>query len=245
LSSISTLTLPWPAVVVGDSLRDSTGNATPLGVEAFDAAGRPVSDARVTVIALDTGLTILPGRFVRGDNVRASPARVVIQVQRGGDILETPADSIAVVARPDTVSPAGFDTLSAKTYTYTSVVDTTRVTSEAIQVTVRNRALLASGAANAGVRSWVVYFQITAEPPGVEGALKALFSGATHPHAVADTTDANGVASRQVVLRTAVLTGTRTGTQQVKVLVTVRERGQNVPGSPIEVVVPFDVRPAQ
>ena len=70
-------------------------------------------------------------------------------------------------------------------------------------------------------------------------------SGATHPHAVADTTDANGVASRQVVLRTAVLTGTRTGTQQVKVLVTVRERGQNVPGSPIEVVVPFDVRPAQ
>jgi hypothetical protein len=241
LSSISRLIVPWPAVVVGDSLRDSTGKATPVTVDAFDGKGQLVTDARVTLIALDRGLTVLPGQYVRGDSLRTSDARLVGQVQRGGDVLQTDSATIAVVARPDTVSPAGIDTLAAQIHTYTGFGDTAQVRS-AVEVKVLNRALLASGSANAAIRSWIVRYEITERPPGAQGATTAFLSApAGTPQVVVDTTDPSGVASRDVVLRTSVL-NPRTGTQYVKVTVTVRERGQNVAGSPIEVVVPFDLR---
>jgi hypothetical protein len=93
-----------------------------------------------------------------------------------------------------------------------------------------------------GIPSWIVRYEITEAPAGAPGATTALFSGAGTPQVAIDTTDASGVASRQVLLRTSVLNPPRTGMRYVKVTVTVRERGQNVAGSPIEVVVPFDLR---
>ncbi|MDQ3949791.1 MAG: hypothetical protein M3282_05550, partial [Gemmatimonadota bacterium] len=139
LSSISTVELAWPSVVVGDSLRDSEGIAVPLRVEAFDGDGRLVTDAQVAFIALDTGLSVTPSGFVMGERQRTSPARIVAQVRRGGDVLQTPEIRVDVVPRPDTVSPAAFDTLAVKGHTLAGIADTSWVTSDGINVTVRNR----------------------------------------------------------------------------------------------------------
>jgi D-alanyl-D-alanine carboxypeptidase len=215
-----------------------------LQVAAFDKNGQPVTDARVTLIPLDTGLIVLPGGFIKGDRIRTSPVNLVAQVQRGGDILQTPPIGIDVVPRPDTVTPAVADTLAVKTYTLSGAADTAQVTSEELTVTLRNRARLAGNLANATVRSWIVRYEVTSQPAGANGATTAFISGTGAPQVSVDTTDASGAASRKVVLRTSVLTRPLAARYEVKVTVTVRERGQNVPGSPIEFVVPFEIRPA-
>ncbi|MDQ3996188.1 MAG: hypothetical protein M3303_04135 [Gemmatimonadota bacterium] len=245
LSSISRLELAWPAVVVGDSLRDSTGAAAPLRVEAFDADGRLVTDAQVTFIALDTGLRVTAAGFVLGERPRTAPAKIVAQVQRGGDVLQTPEIDVDVVPRPDTVFPAA-DTLDVKVYTLAGIADTSWITSDTVNVTVSNRSRLVTDPGTAGVRSWIVRYEITDAPMGVDNAATAFFAGAGNPGVAVDTTDANGVAGRRVILRTIVLPAeSKVSTHEVEVTVTVRERGQNVPGSPIQVIVPFEIRNPQ
>jgi hypothetical protein len=244
LGSISSLELAWPSVVIGDSLRDSTGDPAPLRVEAFDGSGQLVTDAHVTFIALDTGLSVTGTGFVIGERFRTSPAKIVAHVQRGGDVLQTPEINVDVVPRPDSVSPFGFDTLPVKAYTLTGIADTSWITSDSIKVTVSNRSRAASDPNTAGVRSWIVRYEITNPNEGVGGAVSAFFAGGVgNPTVIVDTTDANGVAFRQVILRTVVLPpASKIRVHEVKVTATVRERGQNVPGSPIQFVVPFDIR---
>ena len=245
LLAISTMRPAWPSVVVGDVLRDEEGVEAPLRIEAFDSQGNPVTDVTVSYIMLDRGLHADAAGLVYGDSVRSSPARIVAQVRRGSEVIQTPELSVAVVPRPDSVAPAGFDTLDVKTHTLSRLTDTAQVTSEPLTITLRNRARLASNAEPATVRSWIVRYEITSAPePAVTGAKTAFFAGTATQTVAVDTTDNNGAASRAVVLRTSVLGGSRTGTHRVKVTVTVRERGQNVPGSPVEIVVPFDIRPA-
>jgi hypothetical protein len=244
LSAISALQLPWPSVVEQDVLRDSTGAPVPLRVDAYDGEGNIVSDATVVFIPLDPGLRIDADGTVHGESV-GPPVRVVAQVARGGDVLQTPEVSIAVVPRPDTVKPAGFDTLAVKVYTLTGIADTSWVTSDPINVTVSNRARLISDPSTAAVRSWIVRYEITARPAGVNDEVTAFFPGTARPQVAVDTTDPSGIAARQVILRTIVLpAASKVGRHDVKVTATVRERGQNVPGSPIELVIPFDIRPA-
>jgi hypothetical protein len=246
LSSVSTLEVAWPSVVIGDSLRDWEGTAVPLRVQAFDGAGQPVTDAQVIFIALDTGLSVTASGFVMGQNQRTSPAQIVAQVRRGGDVIQTPAIDVHVVPRPDTVSPAGADTLAVKIDTLFGITDTSWVRSDAITVTVRNRSLLEANPSNAAVRRWIVRYEISPPFTGVGGEPAAFFEAAGNPQVAADTTDDNGVAARRrVVLRTIVLPpDSKFGTHEVKVTATVRERGQNVPGSPIEFVIPFEIRSA-
>ena len=245
LSAISVLQLPWPSVVEQDVLRDSTGVPAPLRVDAYDGDGNLVSDATVVFIALDPGLRIDADGTVHGESVRTSRVRVVAQVARGGDVLQTPEVGIDVVPRPDTVTPAGFHTLAVKVYTLTGIADTSWVMSDPINVTVRNRARLVSDPSTAAVRSWIVRYEITARPAGVNDEVTAFFPGAGRPQIAVDTTDPSGLAARQVILRTIVLPpASKVGRHEVKVSATVRERGQNVPGSPIELVIPFEIRAA-
>jgi hypothetical protein len=245
LSSISTIEIAWPSVVERDVLRDSTGAPAPLRVEAFDGDGNLVSDATVLFVPLEPGLHVDAAGIVHGDSVRTSPVRVVAQVQRGGEVIQTPEVPIHVVPRPDTVSPAGSHTLTPKRHTLAGIADTSWITSDALNVTVQNKARIASTPNSAAVRAWIIRYEITSRPTAVEGAVSAFFAGGGNRQVAVDTTDANGVAGPQVVLRTVVLPpGSKIGAHEVKVTATIRERGQNVPGSPIEFVVPFEIRDA-
>jgi len=241
LSSISTLQVAWPSVVVDDSLRDADGIAVPLRVEAFDGDGNPVTDAEVTFIPLDTGLSVTPTGFVKGERLRVSPVNIVAQVRRGGEVIQTPEVRVDVVPRPDTVNPAGSHTMPTKTYTLSGLADTSWVRSDQLNVTVSNRSRLVSNQGSAAVRRWLVRYEITDDPPGADNAVTAFFALPGNPTVAVDTTEDTGVATLQVILRTRVLQ-TRVGNHQVRVTATVRERGQNVLGSPIQFVVPFEIR---
>jgi hypothetical protein len=221
LSSISTLVPAWPAVVVNDTLRDSTGAAAPLHVDAFNGSGQPVSDFEVTFIALDTGLVIKSGGFVVGDRLRTSPARIVAQVRRGGDVLQTPEVNVDVVPPPDSVTPGADTAFAAKTL---SPTDPTPVPSDTLAVSVFGRP--PSGGTRIGVRSWVIRYSILKEPQGVNGQRTALFAGFGSDTVAFDTTNATGIAKkRTIVLQRALLAAGGAKPETILVKATIRDAG--------------------
>ncbi|HEX5829500.1 MAG TPA: hypothetical protein VFY16_00875, partial [Gemmatimonadaceae bacterium] len=56
--AIEFVPLPSPGIVIGDTLRDEAGVATPIRAVVFDGAGDTVHDARVRFVALDTGVAV-------------------------------------------------------------------------------------------------------------------------------------------------------------------------------------------
>lgn len=200
LSAISTIRPAWPAVVVGDALRDSEGDTAALLVEAYGGDGEPVTDAEVRFIPLDRGLHVTTAGVVIGDSIRNS-ARIIAQVSRGGDVLQTPEISIDVVPLPDSVAPTAAET------TFTAkpipVADPDPIQSDSLKVKVMHKGT--AGSAPAPVKSWIVQYEILAPlPPGVGGQRTVLFVGDTGM-VVSDTTDASGVATRRIALQRALL----------------------------------------
>jgi hypothetical protein len=232
LSAITPILAPWPAVVKDDVLRDSTGVIAPLRVAAYDADGDSVTDATVTFIALDRGLHIDANGVVHGDSIRTTAARIVAQVSRGGDVMQTPELTIGVVPRPDSVAPSQ-DT----TFTSTSVPigNPAPITSDPLTVKVFSRV---PGAAATPIQFWIIRYEIIKEPAGVSGAHTAVFSGAGDARVAFDTTDASGVASRTIVLQRAVLTPA-TGRQDVEVQVTVRDAGTGGGAAGFKFILPY------
>jgi len=79
--SLALDSLPAPAVVLGDTLRDSTGRAAPLHATVYNFQGSVISNAPLTFEALDRGVTVdkVTG-FAIGDSLRQTPARILISV---------------------------------------------------------------------------------------------------------------------------------------------------------------------
>jgi hypothetical protein len=233
LSAISPIQLAWPSVVAGDVLRDETGAEAPLRIEAYDDAGNLVTDVDVQFIALDTGLQVNAVGVVQGLNVRNTPARVVAQARRGRGVLQTPEASIDVVPRPDSIAPAEDTTFDVKPIT---LGDPTPI-STAIAITVLSRGT--GGAEAAGVKSWIVRYEIIGAPASGNGQRTAIFEGGGTATALPDTTDASGVATRTVVLQTVNL-ASGSGRQNVLVRVTVPNTGVGGSATTFVVTVPFD-----
>lgn len=234
LSAISPIIVAWPSVVVNDQLRDSLGAVAPLRVDVFDGEGNEVDDAEVRFIALDTGLTVGLDGIVVGTRIRTSPARVVAQVRRGGDVLQTPEVNVDVVPQPDSVSPTHDTTFAAKTF---SITDPAAVTSDPLGVMVLSRGTGGGGAV--GVRSWIVRYEILAQPPGQNGQPTALFTGAGEARVTYDTTDATGAAKdRTIAFQRSRLT-TALGRHEVSVRAIIRRIGPNQTPDTVTFTLPF------
>jgi hypothetical protein len=203
--------------VVGDVLRDAEGAEAPLEIEVFDADGELVTDATVSYIVLDDGIRVDPTGVVHGLSVRTTPARIVAQVRRGNDVIQTPEASIDVVPLPDSVTPGADTTFAAKPI---PVTDPAPISSDPLTVTVLSK----TTGAPQPVKSWIVEYEILTQPPGVEGQNTAVFPGAGAARTSADTTDATGAASRTISLQRALLVSS-TGRQNVTVRATIRRIG--------------------
>ncbi|MEA3245861.1 MAG: hypothetical protein U9Q74_06865, partial [Gemmatimonadota bacterium] len=94
--------LPSPAVVAGDTLRDSLGLAAPLGAIAFNGSGAQIPDASIQYIALDTGVTIGAGGILVAQ-LRSGSVRLLASA----GAIETQAITLLVARRPDSVAFAG------------------------------------------------------------------------------------------------------------------------------------------
>lgn len=212
--------LPSPSVVLGDTLRDTSGIASPARAKAFNTANEELAAAQIVYTILDRGARVdsLSG-IVIGDSLRDTPVRVIASV---GSLQSAPV-SLFIVVRPDSaVAGAATDTVRY------SVSDTTKNVSAGMIVQVLHK----PGTGTTPVRAYPVSFRITypANP------LAAALLGDDGRPSFADTTAADGTASIKVRIRPEHLVAAR---DSVVVLASVRYRGAHVRGSPVRLVLPF------
>ncbi|HVF40268.1 MAG TPA: hypothetical protein VM939_10235 [Gemmatimonadaceae bacterium] len=214
--SLAVDTLPAPAVVLGDSLRDSAGVARAVTVTAFNFQGEVIEDAVVRFSTRDRGIDVdsITG-FVIGDSVRSTPARVTARVGGVEALL-----LIDVTLRPDSV--AGVTTRDSLSY---SLTDTAVNVSPILSVKVLHGIL-----GDSVVKSYIVSFAV-ASPPAT--ALARLVNDAGRASRI-DTTDASGVAGRKIRIDPSRMTSLN---DSVIVFATVKHRGLQVRGSPVRMVM--------
>lgn len=208
--------LPSPSVVVGDSLRDTTGVLAAPSVRAFNYRGEEIASPPIRFHAPDPGISIdsITG-VIRGDSLRTTPVRVVASV---GSLQALRL--LDITLRPDAVSALdGRDTLEY------SLIDSTINVSEALTV----KLIHGTPPADSAVRSYVISFAVVS---GGDPLLAELVNGGKISNI--DTTDASGVAGRAVKIRPLYLGGT---VDSVIVNATVKYRGTPVSGSPVRLVV--------
>lgn len=213
--SLTVDSLPAPAVVIGDTLRDSTGRAAPLRATVFNFQGGAISNPPLRFSALDRGVTVdsVTG-FAIGDSLRQTPARILISIA-GLQATRT----LDVTLRPDTLGVEnGRDSL-----TY-SLTDTTKNFSPALSVEVLHYPALG------GVKSYIVGFTIVSPTDTLLAQLVNEGGAASR----VDTTDANGIASRRIRLNPAKLISLN---DSIIVNASVKYRGAQIHGSPVRLVL--------
>jgi hypothetical protein len=238
-ASISALLLPSPSVVVGDTMRDSTGAAGSLRVIAYDANSTPISGLATSFFVTDTAKLahIANSSFLIGD--KQGTVHVIGQVTG----VQTVAVPISV-----TVAPAKFALSTTPALPDTFVVpfagstDTTSTSTgtQAIAVTLK-------GVGDTATVGFIVKYELVSAPATKTGSSSpAVFIvGDAAKPSLADTTDAIG-ASRSVIVKSALLadpalqSGSRS--DSVVVLVSTFYKGKPVSGSPIHVKLPLKVK---
>lgn len=208
--------LASPSVVVGDSLRDTTGALAAPSVRAFNYRGEEIVSPPIRFHAPDPGISIdnITG-VISGDSLRTTPVRVVASV---GSLQAL--QLLDITLRPDAVSALdGRDTLAY------SLVDSTVNVSRALTV----KLIHGLPPLDSAVRSYVISFAVVS---GGDPRLAELVNGGRI--STIDTTDASGVAGRAVKIRPLYLGGT---VDSVIVNATVKFRGTPISGSPVRLVL--------
>lgn len=227
--------LPWPSIIVGDTLRDSTGAAARLTALVLDADGVVIPSAAVTFVALDTGIRVLADGRVVSTGWRETPARVVASV----DGLQSRPLSLIITRRPDSLQTTR-DTAAVLAYDIPPT-DATNL-SATIPVRLRSRQVVSGVTGDSVTRGWLVRFTI-AQPPtaGVVDSVRLVGKGTTAIPASGlttfvsqDTSDASGVAAVRV---RAFPRAGQTGADSVIVQASAVAGGRAVPGSPVRLVV--------
>jgi len=217
--SIQFDTLPSPSVVVGDTLRDTTGAVVHPVVHAFNFKGAEIIPAPVYFLSPDSGITVDSATgIVIGDSLRSTAARIVATVGR----LQA-VQHVNLTLRPDlVVAVSGRDTLQYV------LVDTTQDISSPL--TVR----LTHGVSpnDSVVTSYIVSFAIVSQS---DPRLGELINDTGKPSLV-DTTDASGIAGRKIRLHPVYLSSA-TVVDSIVVNATAKYRGSQVAGSPVRLVL--------
>ena len=214
--------LPYPAVVIGDSLRDSLGVVAPLSGKLFNGAGDVATKAKMTFFSLDT-IVDLTASGVTVAHESVGTARMLAS----GGGLQSAIRPLDTTLKPDTlVVDASPDTLRLV------------IPDEATNVSGEFRLKLQSKSVAGGiVRSWVVGFRLRYKSVDIaptDTSLLYLANESGRP-STADTTDANGIVSRRV--RFKVVPGQIPALDSVIVTAETRYRGVLVPGAPARMVV--------
>ncbi len=185
VQSLGRVILGSPGLVVGDTLRDSTGAAAPLRIVAFDEKGDTVaSPPPITFLLLDT-TAALDGDILVGTHT--GRARVLAMVAG----LPSRIDTVTVTLRPDTIVS---DSIRYVRAVNLLSGDTSYVSSD-LPVVVTDDA-------GAGVDAVIVTYALVRSPaghPSGTGPTVVFAGGTTEP--VRDTTSGGGRAARAIRLR--------------------------------------------
>lgn len=212
-------TLPSPSVVVGDSLRDTTGAVVRPVVHAFNFKGEEITSAQIYFQSPDSGVTVDSATgIIVGDSLRSTPARIIATV---GNLQAI--QRINLTLRPDLIAASnGRDTLNY------SLLDSTKNLSDVLSVR------LSHGVSpnDSVVTNYIVSFAIVSQS---NPNLAELMTEADKPSQI-DTTDASGIAGRKIRVHPVNL-GSGTTVDSVIVEATAKYQGQPVTGSPVRLVM--------
>ncbi len=223
--------IPWPALLVGDTLRDSLGVASPLRAHAYDAVGREITNAPFRFFTLDTGVVVDSNGTMRATTRRDGTVRVVASL----GALQSDDRLVRVTRRPDSTFATGATSLLLE-YAIPDVGtnvgpemrvslvsrDTVRVSPGVGGWRVRWRTMHAGDTLAVSDTSWVAL-----QTSG--GARRAV-----------DTTAADGSSVRKLrVFSTRI----PAPTDSFIVLADIRLHGVRVPGSPVRFVVRVAPKP--
>jgi hypothetical protein len=236
-----------PALVLGDTLRNVDGVATPVVALVRNLHGDILQDipiqyvyadaSRDTSVKVDSNgyvVSLKPlGSVTVGTTV--TPATTVRIAARFGEALQV-IRTITITTRPDSVdrgSATTVDTLRAALPDSSNGL--ARNVSSALSVTVRH---LDTTSAYVAVPTYLVKFEVLLPANATGDSTRGAFM--VNDNGIAssiDTTDGSGVATRYVRVRPSIFPATTTP-DSVVVRATVTYRGRNVKGSPIRITVP-------
>ena len=225
IAAIEFDSLPFPAVIAGDSLRDSLGLAAPLRAIAFNGSGAVITNPAIQYITLDTGVTIGANNFLVSQRRSGS-----IRLVASSTTIQSATKTLLVARRPDSVIVVGKlrDTLR-----YVVPDNATTNTSPALGVRLVTRDTADGVTATQGwLVSYQAFFGGKVIAPGDTSA--AFLVGDGVQRTSLDTTGADGAASRRVRVRPI---GITSQLDSVVVIATVRYRGAAVRGSPVRFVL--------
>jgi hypothetical protein len=218
-------TTAFPAIVSGDTLRDSLGRVAPLHPVAYNSVGAVITSAPFTFITFDTGLTITNTGIV---TAQARNGTVRIVASSGG--LQSIQQKLEVTRRPDTVFATG---KQKDTVAYVFPDNPTTNTYTGIGVT------LVSGDSSGGVKfpkGWLVSYRVLYHGlvlPKGDTTVATLLNDAGFA-SVLDTSDVSGATARKLRIRPA---GLVSNPDSVIVEATARYKGAQVRGSPVHFVI--------
>jgi hypothetical protein len=209
--------LPSPSVVVGDTLRDTTGAVVHPVVRAFNFNGEEIIPTPVFFLSPDSGVTVDSATgIVTADSLRTTPARIVATV---GNLQAS--QKVDVTLRPDLLQ--AINALDSLSY---SPTDST------LNISVPMQVRLSHGVApdDSAVKSYIVSFAIVAQSDPRLGELVNDAGAAS----VVDTTDANGIAGRKIRLHSLFIAAP---SDSIVINATAKYRGVQVNGSPVRLVL--------
>ncbi|MCE9601865.1 MAG: hypothetical protein K8S21_06565 [Gemmatimonadetes bacterium] len=223
--------IPWPALLAGDTLRDSLGVATPLRAHAFDASGREITGAPFRYFTLDTGVVVDSSGTMRATTRRDGTVRVVASL----GALQSDDRLLRVTRRPDSTFAA---TAPAITLEY-AIPDVSTNLSPEMRVSLVSRDTVR---VSPGVGGWRVRWRTVhaGDTLAVSDTSWVALQTTGGVRSAVDTTAADGSSTRK--LRVFV-TRIPAPIDSFIVLADIRLYGARVPGSPVRFVVRVNPKP--
>jgi len=224
--SIAFDTLPYPAVVAGDTMRDSLGHAAPLRAVAYNSDGDVIANPPLIYLAIDTGVLV----DARGYLVATTRTSGSVRVVAASLQLQSLTKTVQVTRAPTRLAVSGN---AADTVKY-ALPDAATNVSKAMTVRLTRDS---SGTALA-VPGFLVSWQLTFRGTTIarnDTTLASIWDDARHTSAL-DTTGADGTAARSLRIRSNALPS---AADSFVVFATTRYLGAVVAGSPVRFVIHF------
>ena len=217
--------IPYPAVLAGDTLRDSLGAAAPLRGVAYNARGGVIAGAPITFLSLDTGVTIDGAGFLTTTR-RSGQVRLVASING----LQSPDRALSVTRRPDTLLAPATTRLS---YAYALPDVATNLAPE-LKVTLQSFDL--AGGVTPAVTGWLVRWRVVhnGDTLSQSDTSRVVLQSPTGRRVRLDTTKTDGTSSRRLRVFANTISPAR---DSFFVIAEVKRHGIPVRGSPVRFVV--------
>ena len=191
--------LSMPSVVVGDSMRDTTGALVTLQARAINVDNDVISGAPIRFLALDTGIVAVDSVTGAIVGKRTGSTSLVANIQG----LQSERINVVVTQRPDTV--IGLDSLQRTMQV--SLISGTAASSGPLEIFVGHDTTIAGVDTAVAVPSYLVRYKIvypTDDSVSDTDTTKVVLANDQGRPSTLDTTSVSGEAGRAVRISTAV-----------------------------------------